>query len=208
MFGIFKKKEAAPMPDPASQKAAERIKEQTEIAELQSQIAELRRKSVQMNAEIARKTEERAGLMAKIRDVPPAQKTALALRVKNIDKVVSGLNANLALVEQQIGNNEAVILQMTATGTVDVGNVENVVDIEKHKEKIQGATEKKQAGDINVGIADEMVADLTGDPSAISSDVADILAEAEGAAPSVSPNTPSQSSEPVRPGHPKSAGQF
>lgn len=208
MFGIFKKKEAAPMPDPASQKAAERMREQTEVAELQSQIAELRRKSVQMNAEIGRKTEERAGLMAKIREVPTAQKTALALRVKNIDKVIAGLNANLALIEQQIGNNEAVILQKGATTTVDVGNVENVVDIEKHREKIQSATETKQSVDIKVGIADDLVADLTGGSSAISSDIADILAEAEGSVPSVSPNAAPQSSEPARQGRPKSAGQF
>ena len=128
MFGIFKKKKEAPAPNPETAKMAERINEQTEIAELQSRISELRRQSSQMNAEIARKQEERAALMAKIQAAPPAQKTALALRVKNIDKYVAGLNGNLALIEQQIGNIESTLLQKDATVVVDAGDVSAVVE--------------------------------------------------------------------------------
>lgn len=208
MFGIFKKKEAAPMPDPASQKAAERIKEQTEIAELQSQIAELRRKSVQMNAEIARKTEERAGLMAKIREVPAAQKTALALRVKNIDKSIAGLNGNLALIEEQIGNNEAVILQKGATGTFHDGDVENVVNMAEHANDLAKVKRTKDARNSEIAATGGMFDELTGDAMLNAGDLSDILAEAEGGAPSASPDAAPQSSEPVRPGRSKSAGQF
>ena len=189
MFGIFKKKKEAPAPNPETAKMAERINEQTEIAELQSRISELRRQSSQMNAEIARKQEERAALMAKIQAAPPAQKTALALRVKNIDKYVAGLNGNLALIEQQIGNIESTLLQKDATVVVDAGDVSAVVDAKTHQDKLRIATEKKNAGDINVEIADGMLADLTGDATSISSDIADILAEAEGTGQTVPSET-------------------
>ena len=180
MFGIFKKNKEAPAPDPAQVKMAEQIKEQTEIAELQSQISELRRQSAQMNADIARKQDERAALMAKIQSVPPAQKTALALRVKNIDKYVAGLNGNLALLEQQIGNIESTILQKGGAGIVDIGDIANTVDVKSHQDKLLKAREKKDAGDTNVAIADGMLAELTGDATSISDDIAGILAEAEG----------------------------
>ena len=189
MFGLFKKKDAAVEPNPAEKKMVEQIKEQTEIAELQSRISELRRQSTQMNADIARKQDERAGLIAKIQSVPPAQKTALALRVKNIDKFVAGLNGNLALIEQQIGNIESTLLQKGATVVVDAGDVGAVVDAKAHQDKLRSATEKKNAGDINVEIADGMLADLTGDAMSISNDIADILAEAEGASQTVSPES-------------------
>ena len=180
MFGIFKKKKEAPAPDPAQVKMSEQIKEQTEIAELQSQISELRRQSAQMNADIARKQDERAALMAKIQSVPQAQKTALALRVKNIDKYVAGLNGNLALLEQQIGNIESTILQKGGAGIVDIGDIANTVDVKSHQDKLLKAREKKDAGDTNVAIADGMLAELTGDATSISDDIAGILAEAEG----------------------------
>lgn len=180
MFGWFKKKEAAPAPDPNEVKVAERIKVQTEIAELQSQIAELQRQSAQMAAEIAKKSEARAELMGQIQSAPPARKTALALEVKNLDKSVAGLNANLALIQQQIGNNESTVLQLRAKTIVDTGDVGNVVDAKTHQDKLQEATRKKTEGDLNAEIADSMLAGLTGDPATIASDVADILAEAEG----------------------------
>lgn len=189
MFGIFKKNKEAAKPNPETAKMAERINEQTEIAELQSRISELRRQSAQMNAEIARKQEERAGLMAKIQSVPPAQKTALALRVKNIDKFVAGLNGNLALIEQQIGNIESTLLQKGATVVVDAGDIGGVVDATAHQGKLRDAKEKKEAGDINVQIADEMFAELTVGATSNSGDIADILAEAEGASQTVSPES-------------------
>ena len=184
MFGIFKKKEAPkPAPDPAAEKkAAEWMQDQMKIAELQSQISELRRQSAQMNSELKQKAEERVALMAKIPQVPPAQKTALALRVKNIDTYVQRINGNLALIEQQIGNNEAVITQIKAKNVVNTGNVNRVVDIEKHQKDLEAAIEKKTGNDMQVQIADSMVADLTGDASSLATDsaLADILAEAEG----------------------------
>jgi chromosome segregation ATPase len=184
MFGIFKKKEAPkPAPDPAAEKkAAEWMQDQMKIAELQSQISELRRQSVQMNSELKQKAEERVALMAKIPQVPPAQKTALALRVKNIDTYVQRVNGNLALIEQQIGNNEAVITQIKAKNVVNTGNVNRVVDIEKHQKDLEAAIEEKTGNDMQVQIADSMVADLTGDASSLATDsaLADILAEAEG----------------------------
>lgn len=189
MFGLFKKKDAAVEPNPAEKKMAEQIKEQTEIAELQSRISELRRQSTQMNADIARKQDERAGLIAKIQSVPPAQKTALALRVKNIDKFVAGLNGNLALIEQQIGNIESTLLQKGATVVVDAGDIGGVVDATAHQGKLQNAKNKKEAGDINVQIADEMFAELTGGATSNSDEIAGVLAEAEGASQTVSPES-------------------
>ena len=184
MFGIFKKKEAPkPAPDPAAEKkAAEWMQDQMKIAELQSQISELRRQSAQMNSELKQKAEERVALMAKIPQVPPAQKTALALRVKNIDTYVQRINGNLALIEQQIGNNEAVITQIKAKNVVNTGNVNRVVDIEKHQKDLEAAIEKKTGNDMQVQMADSMVADLPGDASSLATDsaLADILAEAEG----------------------------
>lgn len=184
MFGIFKKKESPkPAPDPAAEKANERMQDQMRIAELQSQISELRRQSAQMNTDVERKCKERAALMAQIPLVSPAQKTALALRVKNIDAYVQRVNGNLALIEQQIGNNEAVITQITAKDVVNTGDVGKVVNITKHQIDLQNAIDKKSDGDMQVQIADGMAGELTGDVMSLATDpsLADIIAEADGA---------------------------
>ena len=184
MFGIFKKKEnPKPTPDPAAEKANERMQDQMRIAELQSQISELRRQSAQMNTDVERKCKERAALMAQIPLVSPAQKTALALRVKNIDAYVQRVNGNLALIEQQIGNNEAVITQITAKDVVNTGDVGKVVNITKHQKDLQNAIDKKSDGDMQVQIADGMAGELTGDVMSLATDpsLADIIAEADGA---------------------------
>lgn len=189
MFGIFKKKESPkPAPSPAEEKAAESMQDQLKIAELQSQISELRRQSAQMNADLAKKAEERSALMAKIPQVHPAQKTALALRVKNIDTYVQRVTGNLALIEQQIGNNEAVITQITSKDVVNTGDVGRVVDITTHQKELHTAINKKSEGDTQVQIADDLANELTGGVSSPATDptLADILAEAEGAGQSAS----------------------
>lgn len=189
MFGFLKKKKEAPAPDPEAARMAARVNEQTQIAELQSQVAELRRQSTQMNAEIAKKVEERRMVMAEIQAAPQAQKISLALRVQNIDQYVARLNNSLALIEQQIGNNEAVILQKGINITVDTGDVGNVVDIKQHQEQLQQAAAKKDAGDTNIKIAEDMANELTGEVSALTGGLADIIAEAEGTSQAVSPDS-------------------
>lgn len=211
MFGIFKKKEAPkPAPDPAAEQAAKRVQDQTTIAELQSQISELRRQSGQMNAELAQKAEERAALMAKIAQVPSAQKTALALRVKNIDAYVQRVNGNLALVEQQIGNNEAVITQIKAKDVVNTGDVGGVLNVQELQKGLQEAIEKKSNSDMQVQIADSMAADLTGDVSSFAADsaLADILAEAEGSGQAAASSSTVSTSDAAQLARPVSASQF
>jgi predicted RNase H-like nuclease (RuvC/YqgF family) len=211
MFGIFKKKEAPkPAPDPAAEQAAKRVQDQMTIAELQSQISELRRQSGQMNAELAQKAEERAALMAKIAQVPPAQKTALALRVKNIDAYVQRVNGNLALIEQQIGNNEAVITQIKAKDVVNTGDVGGVLNVQELQKGLQEAIEKKSNGDMQVQIADSMAADLTGDVSSFAADsaLADILAEAEGSGQAAASSSTVSTSDAAQLARPVSASQF
>ncbi len=189
MFGFLKKKKDAPAPDPEAVKLAERLNVQTQIAELQSQKSELRRQSEQMNSDIACKGVDREQLMAEIRMASPTRKTALAIRVKNIDREVAGLTNSLALIEQQIGNIDAKILQLRATIVIETGDTEPVVSSSALQEKLQNATAKKTAGDINAGIAESMFTGLTGDSAMIESDVADILAEADGTSLATSPDT-------------------
>ena len=209
MFGIFKKKKEEPRPNPETAKMAERINEQTQIAELQSQISELRRQSAQMNSDVAHKLSERTRLMAEIPTVPAAKKVTLARQVQNIDKYVAGLNGSLALIEQQIGNIEAKIVQIRTTIVVDTGDSEPVVKASDIQKKLREATEKKKVGDVNAEIADGMFAELTGDAASNASDVADILAEAEGTGqvvPSESITTPT--SNDMQPSHPMPTGQL
>lgn len=209
MFGLFKKKKEAPAPDPEATKLAARINEQTQIAELQSQVAELRRQSAQMQLEIAKKIEERTSVMAAIQAAPQAQKISLALRVKNIDQYVARLNNSLALIEQQIGNNEAVILQKGVNITVDTGYIGNVLDIKQHQMQLQQAAAKKDAGDMDVKISEDMANELTGEVSALTDGLADIIAEAEGNKPVVSPDSAvSQSSDAACPPSPMPASQY
>lgn len=182
MFGIFKKKETQPAPDPAAEKQAARIKERMQVAELQSKIAELRRQSAGMGLEIEKNLKDRAVLIDQISKVPEAQKIALARRVQNIDKRVAGLNASMALVEQQIGNNEAVIRQLGNIDIVNIGDVGKVVDMDKHREKIAEATTTKLEGDTNVQVAEDMTSTLVGDVASQDGDpaLAAILEEAKG----------------------------
>ena len=206
MFGIFKKKKEAPAPNPEAVKMAERVNTKAQIAELQSQISELRRQSAQMNSDITHKLDERAQLMAEIPTAPAAKKVTLARQVQNIDKYVSGLNGSLALIEQQIGNIEGKIVQIRTTIVVDTGDSESVVKAKDIQTKLQEATEKKNIGEVNAGISDGMFADLTGDATAISSDIADILAEAEGTGKAASSEQPVL--EPTQTSRPATASQY
>ena len=186
MFGIFKKETPTQTPEPVEEKVTDSNNELIQIAELQSLKAELRRQSAQMIADIAHNLEERAKLMTEIQKAPPAQKTALAIRVTNIDKTVAGLNGTLALIESQIGNIDAKVLQLRTTKVIDTGDSESVVKSSDIHAKLKIATEKKTAGDINAGIAEGMFAELTGGVTSLSGDVAAILAEAEGTNQTVS----------------------
>ena len=122
---------------------------------------------------------------------------------------VASLQSHLSLVEQQIGNIEAKILEIGATIVIDTGDSESVVKAENHQKKLQEAAEIKKAGDINAGIAAEMHAALTGGATTISDDIADILAEAEGTSPTVSAESVSIPTPNVaQPSHPMPTGQL
>lgn len=161
------------------------VKDQVDIAELQSQIAELRRNSTLTTSEIERVSAERASLMEEISSAAQARKVALALRVKNIDTKIAGLNRALVLIEKQIAENEATILQLKNIGVVNSGDVGNVIDRTRFQEKQRKAINKKNDSELQNQVSGDLDIELAGDLSSDDADIANILAEAEGVSPSV-----------------------
>lgn len=199
MFGLFKKK-TEPKPDPAAEQAEKRRQEQLKIAELQSQIAELRRQSNVASSEIVRLSAERSDLMAQIRAASPALKQALAMRVANLDRRSADLTNRLALLEKKIGQNDAIINRLISTGAGYFGPG-NVVDFDEFRDAYGKVIDNERKTDLDMTLINELDAELNDGTSQQRSDAAAILAEAEaaGQSPQASPEAQPFDSDDSRP---------
>ena len=174
MFNIFKKKPI--VSNPIAEKLAGQTEIQNQIVEWQLKIAELRRKSELEIAQIGKLLGERDKLLVEINAARPEQRTALALRVGNIDKTIKGMNTDLSLIEEQIGNLQTKITQSGMVVTIDIGK--SGEDPKNSYARLQDAIRTKKDGDANVEIENELVEELTEGVLRESSDTARILEEA------------------------------
>lgn len=157
MFDWLKKQNAAPVaPDPEAEKLAAKLKEEKEIADLQSQLNH--QKAERDRAETARDnlTKDIDDLMEQIcKAKSKAEQKRLAEQVQEKNEELEEVTDALTIARDNIRKNRQVLREKHNIQLAEEGNVKNVVDLKRHAEELQQVGQKAQETGIEMDIAKE-----------------------------------------------------
>ena len=166
MFDWFKKNSKAEHPsDPMTEKIAATAKEQEEIADLQSQLAQQKANRNKAYDDLLKYEVNREKAAEEYRNTSsPTKKDMLLNQVRDMDEDAKGIHQTLTIAQDNIKTIRKTLREKFNIKTADEGDVGKTIDLEKHAQDLANAgrrvADTKIKRDMASGANEDLVANF------------------------------------------------